>query len=65
MTLTAADRRQLQEHWLNFILLHGVNLTTWEENFVTRVSEKLVLNRRELSDAEHDKLEQIYAERTS
>lgn len=61
--MTPHDRDE-QRRWLHEILINGVNLTGWEERFITTISEKLVLNGRELSDAEHEKLEQIYAERT-
>jgi hypothetical protein len=51
------------DEWLDAIQQHGVNLSTWETDFI----ESLVIQReagRRLSEKQAEILERIYAEKT-
>ena len=48
------------EWWIDQIKVHGVNLTTWEEDFIESVE-----GRERLTDKQIEIVERIYAERTS
>lgn len=62
--LSAADRRELQEHWLETIEHEGVNLTTWEEDFIESIRSRMDAGQ-ELSERQAETLEAIYAKRTA
>lgn len=51
---------------LDKILRHGVNTTCWEDDFVNRMQAKVDAygERAKFSEAEADKIDEIYAERT-
>lgn len=58
-------KRKLEEwqKWLRIIRAEGVNLTTWEEEFIENVGGLLDADRM-LTDSQAFHLEQIYAKRT-
>jgi hypothetical protein len=49
--------------WLTSIQNNGVNLTTWELDFVESISQQLAAGRR-MSEKQAEILERIYAEKT-
>jgi hypothetical protein len=51
------------DRWLDAIISRGVNLTTWEEEFVESVERQRELGRM-LSEKQAEILERIYSERT-
>ena len=52
------------DKWLETIAREGVNLTTWEEDFVESMQDRRSLGRQ-LTENMAKTLERIYAERTS
>jgi hypothetical protein len=59
----ATDKQQVYEKWLSAIEKDGVNLSTWEEEFVSSVRAQFD-KRGFLSDKQAEIIERIYAERT-
>lgn len=56
---------ELLKHWLDSILEEASNeLNDWETNFISDIEVKLNNNWR-LTENQENKLEQIYAEKTS
>lgn len=49
--------------WINWIEEEGVDLTTWEKDFVASIREQLD-SRKRISEKQEEILERIYAEKT-
>lgn len=57
------DQMTLWRSWVDQITLEGVNLTTWEEEFVESVESQLDGGRK-LTKRQAEILERIYSEKT-
>ena len=51
------------DHWIDTIQEQGVNLTKWEEDFISSLNEQRGSNRK-LSERQAEILERIYSEKT-
>jgi len=54
----------LHRQWIDTVSREGVNLTPWEEDFITSIDQQLE-RRGYLSEPQAEILERIYSERTS
>ena len=61
---TMKPTTEVLQHWVDTIQEEGRRLTSWEEEFVDSIAERLA-NRRSLSERQMEILERIYAEKTS
>ena len=57
------DDRATWEDWLDAIEKDGVNLSVWEDTFISSIRRQLAMGRT-LSEKQADILERIYAENT-
>jgi hypothetical protein len=62
--MSEEETKKKLQHWFDTLEEEGVNLSTWEMEFVASVKEQFE-RRGTLSDKQIDVLERIYADKTS